>query len=69
MYTALTYINVYLRNLQRQKEACYRSYVHADTLLSGTVEDLNLKRWYRYEDINILGTQYFTLTNDNLGAQ
>ena len=44
MYTALTYINVYLRNLQRQKEACYRSYVHADTLLSGTVEHLNLKR-------------------------
>lgn len=56
MFPALTYINVYLRNLQRQKEACYRSYVHAGTLLSGTIEDLNLKRRYRYEDKNILGT-------------
>ena len=62
-------INVYLRNLQRQKEACCRRYVHADTLLSATVEDLNLSRRYRYEDINILGTQYFVLLSANLGAQ
>ena len=34
--------------------------------LSATAEDLNL--YQRYEDIDILGTQYFVLLSANLGA-
>ena len=47
----------------------HRRYVQADTLLSVTVEDLNLKRRYRHEDINSLGTRYFVVFDSTLGVQ
>ena len=37
--------------------------------LPDTVEGLNLLQRYRYEDINILGTQYFVLLDTTLGAR
>ena len=37
--------------------------------LSVTVDDLNLYRRYRYEDINILSARYFVLLESTLGAR
>ena len=37
--------------------------------LSVTVEDLNVQQRYRYEDITILGTQYFVLLDTTSGAR
>ena len=37
--------------------------------LSVTVEDLDLQRRHRYEDINILGTQYFIVLDTSLGTR
>ena len=46
-------------------------FVTAENLycLSVTIEDLNSSWKYRYEDINILGTCYFVLLDDTLGAR
>ena len=58
---------LYLRNSRRQRG---RRYVHVDFLLFiVTVEDLNLQRRYRYEDINILGTSYFAALDSTLGTR
>ena len=34
-----------------------------------TVEDLNLQQKHRYEDLNILGTQYFVLLHTTSGTR
>ena len=63
----LCYFDLYLINIlmkSRKAERCTDvMFKLAFYCLSVTVEDLNVQRRHRYEDINILGTQHFVLLN------
>ena len=61
-------INIFMKS--RKAERCTDvMFKLAFYCLSVTVEDLNLQRRHRYEDINILGTQYFVLLNTTSGTR
>ena len=61
-------INIFMKS--RKVERCTDvMFKLAFYCLPVTVEDLNLKRRYRYGDINILGTQYFVLLNATSGTR
>ena len=61
--------NKYIYKIYKGREM-HRCYVQADTLLFICYfGDLNLKRRYRYEDINILGRRYAVFLDSTLGAK
>ena len=61
-------INIFTKS--RKVERCTDGMFKLDFYcLSVTIEDLNLYRRYRYEDINILGTRYLVLLDATLGTR
>ena len=67
----LCYFDLYLINIlmkSRKAERCTDVMFKLAFCLSVTVEDLNVQRKHRYEDINILGTQHFVLLNTTSGT-
>ena len=67
------YFDLYLINIftkSRKAERCTDvMFKMAFYCLSVTVEDLNVQQRHRYEDTNILGTQYFVLRNTTSGTR
>ena len=67
------YFDLYLINIftkSRKAERCTDiMFKMAFYCFSVTVEDLNVQQRHRYEDTNILGTQYFVLLNTTSGTR